>query len=102
MFPTPHMVSTSWETSVSMRSRWSRRQGKGTVSRFSVAFLPPPHRPPCGGVKESLTQHVFEDLVQSLCILQDEGVPLAILFGGQVVQFSPVHIQLAHPDGIDV
>lgn len=54
------------------------------------------------GGRSSLTQHVLKDLVQSLCVLQDEGMPLAVLLGAQFIQFSPVHIQLAHPDGIDV
>lgn len=73
--------------------------GRGTVSGFPAAS----HSPSSPrGVRESLTQHVLEDLAQSLCVLQDEGVPLAILLGGQLVQFSPVHIQLAHPDGVDV
>lgn len=54
------------------------------------------------GERSSLTQHVLKDLVQSLCVLQNEGMPLAVLLGPQLIQFSPVHIQLAHPNGIDV
>lgn len=54
------------------------------------------------GGRRSLTQHVLKDLGQSLRVLQDEGMPLAILLGAQFIQFFPVHIYLAHPNGIDV
>lgn len=56
----------------------------------------------CSGGQSLLTQHVLKDLLQGLCILQDEGMPLAILLGPQLIQFFPVHIQLAHPNSIDV
>lgn len=49
-----------------------------------------------------LTQHVLKDLLHGLCILQDEGVPLTVLLGSKLVQFFPIHIQLAHPNRINV
>lgn len=60
----------------------------------------PPHSG--AGERSSLTQHVLKDFVQSLCVLQNESMPLTILLGPQLIQFSPIHIQLAHPDGVDV
>lgn len=62
-----------------------------------------PHSALCGqGDETSRTQHVLKDLLHGLCVLQDEGMPLAILLGRQLVQFFPVHVQVAHPDSIDV
>lgn len=52
--------------------------------------------------QSTLTQHVLKDLAQSLHVLQNEGMPLAILLGPQLIQFSPVHIQVAHANGIDI
>lgn len=71
--------------------------GEGYGSRLAA------HSALCSqGDEASHTQHVLKDLLHSLCILQDEGMPLAILLGRQLVQFFPVHVQVAHSDSIDI
>lgn len=76
---------------------------RGNVSRChpgNLSRLHTGHPLQRGG--SALTQHVLEDLAQCLYILQNEGVPLAVLLGPQVIQFFPVHLKAAHTDGIDV
>lgn len=102
MFPTPQMVSVSLETSMAKtrwRKKWVRATGQGRHHE------PPSESPLCSllqGGQSLLTQHVLKDLLHGLCILQDEGVPLSILLGSKLVQFFPIHIQLAHPNRINV
>lgn len=69
----------------------------------NLELLLAPHHPPHSKKGQStLTQHVLKDLVQSICVLQNEGMSFTILLGPQFIQFSPVHIQLAHPNSIDI
>lgn len=102
MFPTPQMVSVSLETSMAKTSwerKWVRATGPG------CRHEPPSESPLCSLLQEGqslLTQHVFKDLLHGLCILQDEGMPFAVLLGPKLVQLFPVHIQLTHPNRIDV
>lgn len=93
MFPTPQMTSARLETSVMSRGRRSKR---GVMSRGPG---PPLAAQPAG---RSLTQHVLKGLVQILCSLQSERVFLSVLLGPQLIQFFPVHLTFAHPNGIDV
>lgn len=99
------MVSVSLETSMG-EDQMGGDGGEGHRSRLRGE--PPPHPSECPlccppqGTRSSLTQNVLKDLLHSFCVLQDEGVPLAVLLGPQLVQFLPVHIQLTHPNRIDV
>lgn len=102
MFPTPQMVSVSLETSMA-KIRWGRKWVRSTGPGCHHEL--PSESPLCPllqGGQSLLTQHVLKDLLHGLCILQDEGVSLTILLGPKLVQFFPIHIQLAHPNSIDV